>query len=316
MLLLVYALVEGARRRAGAQRARSAVLAGACVLLAAFVVNELRSRNPLLPLSIFRVKGLAAADTTQLMAFAGLLLYVLLPHPLHAERARLLADPGGRRPTCPLTFGVIVSAGVSSQLVPRIGTRPVIVGGRAARAGGLYWLSRIPVDGSLRRRPAAGHLVDSLGLGAVFVAVISAANAGVHADKAGLAAALLNASQQVGGALGLAIFTAIATSTHQRPAREPHRHARGADLGLLAGAARVEPLPGRGLVLALRMTNTRGEARGPSRHDPASALPQAAPGREVMNPTASDVVEEISAWAIGGGVLTAALFPFALPILC
>ena len=64
-------------------------------------------------------------------------------------------------------------------------------------------------------------MVMSLGLGAVFVAVTTAANAGVPADKAGLAAALLNASQQVGGALGLAIFSAIATVAHERSAGEP-----------------------------------------------------------------------------------------------
>ena len=162
-------------------------------------------------MSIFRVKGLAAADTTQLVAFAGLLsmfffltLYmqnVLGYSPIQAGAAYL-----------PLTFGVIVSAGVSSQLVPRVGTRPVIVVGALMSSAGVFWLSRIPVDGSYVSDLLPGLLIASLGLGAAFVAILSAANAGVDADKAGLAAALLNASQQVGGALGLAIFTVIATS--------------------------------------------------------------------------------------------------------
>jgi MFS family permease len=101
---------------------------------------------------------------------------------------------------------------VSSQLLPRTGTRPLIVAGALIAAGGVYWLSRIPVHGSYLADLLPGMMVMSLGLGAVFVSVATAANAGVPADKAGLAAALLNASQQVGGALGLAIFSAIATS--------------------------------------------------------------------------------------------------------
>src|SRR5205823_9549756 len=87
-----------------------------------------------------------------------------------------------------------------------------IVAGALTAAGGMYWLSRIPVHGSFLGDLLPGMLVLSLGIGPVFVGVTTAANAGVPADKAGLAASLLNASQQVGGTLGLAIFTAVATS--------------------------------------------------------------------------------------------------------
>jgi hypothetical protein len=94
----------------------------------------------------------------------------------------------------------------------RTGTRPLIVAGALIAAGGMYWLSRIPVNGSYLADLLPGMLVLSFGVGPMFVAVTTAANAGVPADKAGLAASLLNASQQVGGALGLAILTAVATS--------------------------------------------------------------------------------------------------------
>jgi len=77
---------------------------------------------------------------------------------------------------------------------------------------GIFWLSRIPVHGSFLTDLLPGMLVMALGLGMVFVAVVSAANAGVPAQQAGLAAALLNAFQQVGGALGLAVFSAIGTA--------------------------------------------------------------------------------------------------------
>jgi hypothetical protein len=88
----------------------------------------------------------------------------------------------------------------------------VIVTGAAIGAGGLYWLSRIPVGGSYAADLLPGLLLVGLGIAGLFVAVATAANAGVPADKAGLAAALLNASQWLGGAVGLAIFTAVSTS--------------------------------------------------------------------------------------------------------
>ena len=112
-----------------------------------------------------------------------------------------------------------------------------MVVGAIVAAGGLYWLSRIPVDGSYVADLLPGMLVLALGGGAVFVGVTTAANAGVPADKAGLAAALLNASQQLGGALGLAIFSAVSTSrtNHLLAAGAPVSHA--ADVGLPAGVA-------------------------------------------------------------------------------
>jgi MFS family permease len=173
----------------------------------------------------------------------------------------------------PLTFGVGVAAGISSQVLARVGTRPVIVGGAVIAAGGVYWLSRIPVDGSYLSNLLPGMMVMSIGLGGVFVAVTTAANAGVPADKAGLAAALLNSSQQVGGALGLAIFTAIATSrtsdllaSHASPAEALtsgfQRALLASSLFLLAAA-----------FVALRITNTRGEEDQPGTHEETGLQP-------------------------------------------
>jgi EmrB/QacA subfamily drug resistance transporter len=221
MLLLVFALVKAPDQGWGDARTIGE-LAGAFVLLAAFVINERRHRNPMLPLSIFRVKGLAAADVTGLIAFAGLIamfffltLYmqnVLGYSPIQTGAAYL-----------PLCFGVGMAAGISSQLISRVGTRPLIVVGALIASGGLYYLSRIPVDGSYLVDLFPGLMIVSVGLGAVFVGVTTAANAGVPADRAGLAAALLNACQQVGSALGLAIFSAVATSrtNHLLTSRTP-----------------------------------------------------------------------------------------------
>jgi EmrB/QacA subfamily drug resistance transporter len=210
MLLLVYALVKAPDLGWGATRT-IVELAVAGLTLVAFVANELRVANPLVPPSILRVRGVGIADATQLVAVAGFLpmfffltLYmqtVLHYSPIQTGLAYL-----------PLTGGFIIAASISSQLFARIGTKPVILVGAVIAAGGLYWLSRIPVDGSYVSDILPGLVVASIGLGGVFTGVTTAANAGVGEERAGLAAGLLNTAQQLGGALGLAILSALATA--------------------------------------------------------------------------------------------------------
>ena len=210
MLLLVFTLVKAPDVGWGAERTVGG-LAGAAVLLAGFAFNELRVRNPLVPLSILKVKGVAAADATQLVAIAGFLpmfffltLYmqtVLGYSPIQTGLAYL-----------PLTGGFIIAASISSQLFARIGTKPVVVLGTVISAAGLYWLSRIPVDGSYLSDILPGLLTVSIGMGGVFTGLTTAANARVEQDQAGLAAGLLNTGQQLGAALGLAILSAVATA--------------------------------------------------------------------------------------------------------
>ena len=257
MVLLVYTLVKAPT--VGWGRARTiGELAGAFALLAAFVVNELRHRNPLAPLSIFRLNGLAFADVTQLVAFAGFLamfffLTLYMQNVLHYSAIQTGVA------YLPVCFVIGGAAGAASQVLTRVGTRPVIVAGALIAAGGIYWLSRIPVGGSYVSDLLPGMVIMSLGVGPMFVGVTTAANSGVPADKAGLAAALVNASQQVGGALGLAIFTALATShtntllaQHIAPV---HALNSGLQRGLLASAIFLLA----SAFVALRATNTRGE---------------------------------------------------------
>jgi EmrB/QacA subfamily drug resistance transporter len=241
MLLLVYTLVKAPD--VGWETARTiAGLAGAAAILTAFVVNELRAANPVIPLSILRVRGVAVADATQLVAAGGfvpmfffLTLYmqtVLHYSPIQTGVAYL-----------PLTGGFIISSGIASQLLARFGTRPVIVAGAVIVAGGLYWLSRIPVDGSYAADILPGLLVVSLGGGGLFVGVTTAANAGVGEERAGLAAGLLNTGQQVGTALGLAILSALATAHTNTLVRGGHDTLTAATAGygraLLVGAVFV-----------------------------------------------------------------------------
>jgi EmrB/QacA subfamily drug resistance transporter len=258
MLLLVYGLVEAPD--AGWATARTiGALAGGLALLAGFVVNEQRVKNPLAPMSIFRINGLAFSNATQLIAFAGFLaLFFFLTLYMQNVLGYSAIQTGAAY--LPLTFAVGIAAGASSKLISRVGTRPVIVTGAVIAAGGLYWLSRIPADGSYVSDLLPGMLLLSLGFGPVFVGVTTAANAGVPADKAGLAAALLNASQQLGGALGLAIFSALATSrtTDLLATGTPAADAltAGYQRALMAGSIFILAAA----VIALRATNTRGEA--------------------------------------------------------
>jgi EmrB/QacA subfamily drug resistance transporter len=210
MLLLVYALVKAPDQGWGSSRTIGELI-GAFVLLAAFVLNEARNRNPLLPLSVLRIKGLAAANVTGLIAFAGLIaMFFFLT--LYMQNVLGYSPMQTGAAYLPLCLGVGVAAGIASQLIGRLGTRPLIVAGALLASGGLYYLSRIPVDGSYLTDLLPGLMIVSFGLGSVFVGVTTAANAGVPADRAGLAAALLNACQQVGSALGLAVFSAVATA--------------------------------------------------------------------------------------------------------
>jgi EmrB/QacA subfamily drug resistance transporter len=258
MLLLVYSLVRAPMAGWGSLQTILTVM-GSAILLTAFAANELRSRYPLVPFAILRVKGLVAADLTQLIAFTGFFsmffyatLYmqeILRYSPLQAGVAYL-----------PITAGFAVAGGMASQLVTRIGTRPVVVAGCLIAGAGIYYVSRVPLHGSYVSDLLPGFLVMSLGAGSVFVSVTAAANAGVPSDKAGLAAGLLNSSQQIGSALGLAILSAVAITrtNHLMAAHVPHFVA--ADAGyhraLLVGSI----LMAAAAVLALRIGNTRKAA--------------------------------------------------------
>src|SRR5437588_3024150 len=261
MLLLVYALVKAPTVGWGTARTIGE-LAGALALLAAFVINELRAANPLAPLSIFRINGLGFSNVTQLIAFAGF-LDVFFYLTLYMQNILGYSAVQTGLAYLPLCGIAVVGAGISSQLLGRVGTRPVIVVGAVIGAAGLYWLSRISVGGSYTTDLLPGLLLVGLGIAGLFVAVATAANAGVPADKAGLAAALLNASQWLGGALGLAIFTAVSTSrtNHLLAAGAPSAHAltAGFQRALLVGSIFILA----SAVIALRATNTRGETASP-----------------------------------------------------
>jgi MFS family permease len=257
MLLSIYALIRAPE--VGWNTTRTiAELAGAVALVVVFLINERFHTNPLVPLSIFRIKGLAGADATQIIATAGFFsMFFFIT--LYMQNIIRFSPTKAGAAYVPVALGIAISAGVCSRLFVRTGTRPIMVAGALLAAGGVYWLSRIPVHGSYMSDLLPGLLIMSVGLGAVFVGVQTAANAGVPPDKAGLAASLIAASFQLGAALGLAIFSAIATSrTNDLVARHValpdaltsgfHRALLACSIFLVAAAA-----------IAVRATNTKGE---------------------------------------------------------
>jgi EmrB/QacA subfamily drug resistance transporter len=257
MLLLVYALVQAPDQDWGSARTIGE-LAGAATLLLAFVANEHRHPNPLAPLSIFRINGLGAANATQVVAIGGFYaMFFFLT--LYMQNVLGYSQLQAGSAYLPATAGVAIASGIATVLFARVGTRPIIITGALISAGAVYWLSRIPVHGSYLPNLLPGLVIMSFGLGFVFVGVNTAANAGVPADKAGLAAALVNTSTWVGGALGLAIFSVVATSrTHHlltAHVSQPDALTAGFHRALLACSAFLIAAA----VIALRATNTRGE---------------------------------------------------------
>ena len=187
-----------------------AVFAAAAVLLATFVLLQLRRRYPLVPLRLFRSRTLLGADIGMLFAGAGLFamfffLTLYMQDVLHYSALRTGLG------YLPISAMIITSATLGSRILGRVGARPILVTGFLMAAGGLALLVRIsPTTGYLDVLPSL--LLIGGGMGAAFVSMTSSAVAGVPREDAGVASALLNASQQIGGSLGLAVLTAVATA--------------------------------------------------------------------------------------------------------
>ena len=208
--LLAYAFLDASESGWGSTKIVS-LLAGSAALIAIFVAIELRSKAPLVPFRIFRLRTLTGANIVGLLLGASLFsmfyfisLYmqqVLGYSAIHAGLSYL-----------PLAVTIIVAAGIGGQLVTRFGFKPILAAGMAFVAIGLVWWSQISVGGSFLADILGPSLLAAAGLGFGFVTSTIAAVAGVDQREQGLASGLINTSQQIGGALGLAVLSTIATS--------------------------------------------------------------------------------------------------------
>jgi EmrB/QacA subfamily drug resistance transporter len=211
LALLVYATVDAVNVGWGSARTLGE-LAGSLLLLIAFLAIELRQRAPLMPFSIFRVRTVRGANTVALligMSLFSMFFFISLymQQVLHYSALRAGVS------YLPLAVGIIVSAGLASAGVTRLGFKPVLLTGMLFVAGALFWFSKVPTSGGTYAADVLGpSLLAAVGLGLSFVSVTIAAVTGIRAHEAGLASGLVNTAQQVGGALGLAILATVANS--------------------------------------------------------------------------------------------------------
>jgi EmrB/QacA subfamily drug resistance transporter len=241
--LLVYGLVDTVNAGWGSSKTLL-LLAAAAALLAAFVTTELRSRAPLVPFRIFRLRTLTGANVIGLLIGASIFAMFFFLSRYMQQVLGYDALKAGLS-YLPLALVIIVSAGVASQLVTKLGFKPVLVAGMALVTVALLWFAQVPVDGSYVSDLLAPMVIAAVGLGFAFVPVTIAAVSNISADDSGLASGLINTSQQVGGALGLAILGTIASSrtthllaaAHGDPSAVPSALTEGFQRAFLAGAA-------------------------------------------------------------------------------
>jgi EmrB/QacA subfamily drug resistance transporter len=210
LMALVYAIVK-AETAGWGSGTTIGFFALAVGLLAAFLVVETRAEAPLVRLSIFRVRSLSTANLVMFLVASAMFamfffntLYiqgVLGYGPLKAGLAFL-----------PFTAGIMISAGLASKFAPRVGVRPVAAVGMLFTVAGLLLLTQLATDGTYLANVLPSMVLSSLGMGAVFMPLTLVATTGLADEDQGLASGLFNTSQQVGGALGLAILSTLAAN--------------------------------------------------------------------------------------------------------
>jgi EmrB/QacA subfamily drug resistance transporter len=210
LMTLVYAIVQTETKGWTSTQTIVTFLI-AVALLVAFVLIELRAKAPLVRLSIFRVRSLSAANVVMFLVGSGLFAMFFF-NSLYIQRVLGYGPLKAGLAFLPFTAGIMVSATLASQFGPKVGIRVTTAIGMVVAAAGLLLLTRIPVGGSYVTSVLPSLLLVALGMGAVFVSLTLVATTGLEDDDQGLASGLFNTSQQVGGALGLAILSTIAAS--------------------------------------------------------------------------------------------------------
>jgi MFS family permease len=257
--VLVYALVDATEAGWGSTQTIG-LLALAAALIGAFVAIELRSAAPLVPFRIFRIRTLTGANVVGVLVGASLFsmfffitLYmqqVLGYTPIEAGLSYL-----------PLAVTIIVASGIASQLVTKIGYKPVLAAGMVFISVALAWFSQVSLDGGFVSDILGPSLIAATGLGFAFVTTTIAAVSGVEERESGLASGLINTSQQIGGALGLAVLATIANTRTDDlmaaaggdPAALPNALTEGFQSAFLGGAV----IAALGLVLTLVLIRNR-----------------------------------------------------------
>ena len=237
--LLVYGLSKAATGSDGVSHWGDAQvlasLAVSVVLLVSFVLIERRASRPLLPMRVLADRNRSGAYLIMLCVSTGLFgLFFFLT--LFIQTVLGYSAIRSGIAYLPFALGVVTASALASQLVPRIGPRPLIVVGTAAVAGGMFWFSRLTEHAGYASQLLGPQLISSFGLGLVFVPLALVALHNVAEQDSGVASSLLNTAQQVGGAIGLALLGTVAWTTVANSVRT--------QLADAAKAGRPLPKPG------------------------------------------------------------------------
>jgi EmrB/QacA subfamily drug resistance transporter len=187
------------------------LLIAAVVLLVAFVVIERRTAEPLLPPRVFSERNRAGSFIVSLLIGLSLFgMFLFLVYYMQGILGYSAVKSG--LAFLPFSAGIVVAAAVASSLLPRIGPRPLMIAGTALAALGMAWFTRINVHASFVEHILPAEIVMSLGMGLAFVVLSSTALVGVEDRDAGVASALVNTTQQIGGSLGTALLNTLAAT--------------------------------------------------------------------------------------------------------
>ncbi|HEX2426480.1 MAG TPA: MFS transporter [Gaiellaceae bacterium] len=210
LIALVYGIVK-AQEKGWTSLHTGGFFTLAIVLLGAFLVIESRSAEPLVRLSIFRVRTIRAANVVMFLVASGLFAMFFF-NTLYLQRVLGYSPLQAGLAFLPFTAGIIIGAGLSQRFVPKLGAREVPLIGMGMAIVGLLLFVRLEPGGSYVADFLPGVILASIGMGLTFVPVTLIATSGIPTDDAGLASGLYNTSQQVGGALGLAVLSTFAVS--------------------------------------------------------------------------------------------------------
>jgi EmrB/QacA subfamily drug resistance transporter len=264
------------------------------VLLSAFVVAEQRSSHPLLPLRVIldRTRGgsYVAVGITGIAIF-GIFLFLTF----YMQQVKGYSPLTTGLLFLPLVAGILVASALYSSVGSRVGPRPLVTAGMLLGAGGTAWLAQLSVTSSYVGGVLPALIIMGLGFGAIFAPAINTATAGVPREDSGVASALVNTMQQVGGSIGISILSTIAASAttsyliahHAGPQAPAIAATRGYTLAFAISAA----LLGLGAILAILMLPSRKRLEGLTSEasaliaepEPAAAAPALAPQNQVAS---------------------------------
>jgi EmrB/QacA subfamily drug resistance transporter len=213
LVMLVYGISQAPRIGWGATRT-VVVLAGAVVALVMFLVVETRAESPLLPLRVFRLRTLAAANAAGLLLGASFYAFIFIGT-LYMQQVLGYSPLKGGLTWLVSSLVSMVFAGASQFAVTRLSPKVVMAFGMSLIGAGILWATRVPVHGQFWTDLAGPLLVVGIGTAFAFIPISIGALEGVGEHEAGLASGLIYTSQELGGAIGIAIASSVA-ATHSK----------------------------------------------------------------------------------------------------